>query len=145
MEANNFIDTTKNNSLAQIDLTKPQIPYFSRLPDPVKKMILDQGEKQFKKDIDSNNSKVLGLLSQQLNMQQFQNVLGPLNPGTALDGLFKLAQGNFLSAVQQLFGFGGGGVAPASLGNFMGGMGANIGSIGQQALNGLTNGFSGGR
>ena len=45
MEANNFIDTTKNNSLAQIDLTKPQIPYFSRLPDPVKKMILDQGEK----------------------------------------------------------------------------------------------------
>lgn len=145
MEASNYINTTQNNAIAQIEQTKPQIPLFSRLPDGMQKMVLEKGENEFRKDIESNNSKVLGALSQQLNLQQFQSVLNGLNPSGPLDGLLRMAQGNFMNILQQLLGLGGGGNPVASVGNVLGGMGGSMGNIGQQAFNGLTNAFSGPR
>lgn len=44
IEAQNFIETTKNNTLTTIDQGKPQIPLFSRLPESLQKMALDRGE-----------------------------------------------------------------------------------------------------
>lgn len=50
-EAGQYVETTRMNTLQQIEQQQPNIPIYSKLPKFVQEEILKRGEEEFKSDI----------------------------------------------------------------------------------------------